>query len=78
MYNSDGGMFIVGEAVHVWGRRVYEKFQYFLLNFSVNLKVLYKVYFLKKQEWMCALFQIAAVQPVLTTNRETLAEKQNN
>lgn len=32
---------IMGEAVHVWGQRVYEKSLYFL-NFSVNLKLLLK------------------------------------
>jgi len=38
-------MLIMGEAVHVWGQRVYEKSLY-LLNFSVNLKLLLK----KKKE----------------------------
>ena len=32
----------MGEAMHVWGQRVYGKSLYFLLSFAVNLKLLVK------------------------------------
>lgn len=40
--HSGGGLVKMGEAVHVWGQRVYEKSLHLLLNFSVNLKLLLK------------------------------------
>lgn len=41
------GMLVMGEAVHVWGRRVCGKFLYLPLKFSVNLKLLFERFFLK-------------------------------
>lgn len=39
--HSSGGDVDGGEAVHVWGQRVDEKFLYFPLNFAVNQKLLF-------------------------------------
>ena len=44
--HPSGGDVDGGEAVHMWGQRVDEKFQYFPLNFAVNQKLLF---FLKKE-----------------------------
>jgi len=39
--HPSGGDVDGGEAVHVWGQRVYEKFLYLPLNFAVNQKLLF-------------------------------------
>jgi hypothetical protein len=39
------GMLTIEDAIHVWGQEVYEN-----LSLAVNLKVLYKIKFIKKKK----------------------------
>jgi len=41
------------EAMRVWGQAVYGKSLYLPLNFSVNLKLLYKIVF--KKNWIMVI-----------------------
>lgn len=44
-------MLILGETLLMWGQGVYEKHLYLPLNFTVNLKLLYKIKEGKKMIW---------------------------
>ena len=41
-------MLILGETLLMWGQGVYEKHLYLPLSFTVNLKLLYKIVYLKR------------------------------
>ena len=40
--NTLGGMLIMREAIHTRGQKLHGKFLYLLLNFAINLKLLFK------------------------------------
>lgn len=61
----------VGEAMYVWGKGDYGLFLYFLLNFAMGLKLLFKIIYLIKEEKELFLFSncilTAAIQSYFRT-----------
>ena len=44
------GVFIVGKFVYVWEEGLYGNSVYFPLNFAINIKLPWKIVYLKKEE----------------------------
>ena len=51
-------MLILGETLLIWGQLVYEKHLYLPLNFTVNLKLLYKIVYLKRSKGDTEVYRI--------------------
>ena len=51
-------MLILGEPLLRWGQGIYEKHLYLPLDFTVNLKLLYKIVFLKRSKGDTEVYRI--------------------
>ena len=58
-------MLIVGQAVYVWRQRVYRKFLYLSLNFSVKLILILKINYIRKEKDTLCQWKAPMLQPLI-------------